>query len=899
MRTRSGETTPVQTASTSAPDALVNVTLHPDDGGDGDAPFPGLEPVTSPLDVNIDGTGGTVAGKPVWTIEQVTAHLNRTGISWTPGPNNAVPVSGSAAVINFGFFDTQDQVFENGYGYESGGSLFAFTEYFNFAAFTPAQRDATRAAIEAWDDLITTTFVETSADDADINFGNLLNAPNTQAYARLPAATLTANPAINEQIREIGGDVWVSTAQASNFQLDEGLYGIHTLVHEAGHALGLSHPGAYNAAPGLSITYPANAEYAQDTRAYTVMSYFNASSLGARHFDFNISTTVYAATPLIHDIAAIQAIYGADMTTRTGNTTYGFNSNAGRDSYDFTLTPAPVMAIWDAGGIDTLDASGYDTVQLIDLTPGALSSIGGVTAASAPTFEQTNANRAAAGYAPITLATYNANIAALIANPVVGRLTDNVGIAYGVIIENAVGGSGADAIIGNTANNVLTGNAGDDVILGREGNDTLDGGAGNDQLDGGVGADLMIGGADNDLYLVDNAADQVAEGADAGTDEVRTGLAVYTLGQNVENLTGTASTGQRLTGNGLNNVILAGAGADALDGGAGDDFLDGGAGADSLTGGTGNDVYVVDNAGDRVTEKANAGVDEVRTTLTAYVLGQNVENLTGLSATGQSLTGNTLDNIIIAGAGDDFLFGGTGFDTLRGGAGADVLDGGTADDILYGEAGADQLIGGTGDDQLSGGDDNDSLDGGTGNDTLDGGAGADVLIGGTGNDILLAGDGDDALDGGTGNDTLNAGAGADSLVGGTGNDLLLGGADNDSLFGDTGNDTLVGGAGDDVLTGGLGNDAFIIGPSSGDDRITDFRNGDVVDWSAMTAAGYDATITYSGAGVLISFEDGSSVLLEGLALRDLRGAWYEDDASAATDYGLLAARNQGDWILAA
>jgi serralysin len=120
------------------------------------------------------------------------------------------------------------------------------------------------------------------------------------------------------------------------------------------------------------------------------MSYFNASSLGARHFDFHISGTVYSATPLIHDIAAAQRIYGADMTTRTGDTVYGFNSNAGRDGYDFTKTPAPIMAIWDAGGKDTLDASGYATTQLVDLTPGSLSSIGGVTFDNAPSFEPVN-----------------------------------------------------------------------------------------------------------------------------------------------------------------------------------------------------------------------------------------------------------------------------------------------------------------------------------------------------------------------------------------------------------------------------------------------------------------------------------------------------------------------------
>jgi Ca2+-binding RTX toxin-like protein len=399
-------------------------------------------------------------------------------------------------------------------------------------------------------------------------------------------------------------------------------------------------------------------------------------------------------------------------------------------------------------------------MQLIDLRPGSLSSIGGVTLASAPTFEQTNLNRAAAGLAPVPLATYNANMAALAANPQVGRLTDNVGIAYGTIIENAVGGSGADLIFGNSVNNVLKGNAGDDVLYGLEGDDTLEGGAGNDFLDGGVGADLMIGGAGDDIYIVDNVADRIVEGRNGGVDEVRTSLATYRLANDLENLTGTSDAGQTLTGNSVANRIVGANGADRIDGGAGDDVLDGG-------------------------------------------------------------------------GGDDFIIGGSGNDSLFGRAGADILEGGSGDDVL---------------------------DGGEGNDRLDGGAGDDRLIGGSGNDIL---------DGGSGNDVLE------------------------------------GGAGDDVMTGGSGNDRFIIGPASGNDRITDFRSGDVIDWSAMTAAGIDATVTQAGRDTLITFDDGSSVLLTGVSLSSLSGNWFHDDAPGAStsaasfagDHQSSGVRVDQDWYL--
>jgi serralysin len=439
-------------------------------------------------DASLDPSAGTTHtnGKPIWGPDQIAAYLNRTGGGWGSGANHQAGGDADLTTITFGFHTSQQSLWDNGYVFRSTtGRLTAYSEYFQFAEFSEAQKAAARESMTYWDDVVAVRFVESHINDADIAFGNLTNSPTTQAYAYLP--TKSFDSLNGGQSKDLGGDVWISISQPSNFQLDEGGYGMQTMTHEIGHAIGISHPGAYNAAPGLSITYAVNAEYAQDTRSYSVMSYFNGSELGARHFDFHTSGTAFAAAPLIHDIAAAQRIYGADMTTRTGDTVYGFNSNAGRDIFDFTKTPAPVMAIWDAGGNDTLDASGYATTQLIDLTPGSLSSIGGVTFDTAPSFEQVNINRAAAGFPPLARATYDANMAALRANPIVGRLTDNVGIAYGVTIENAKGGSGVDTIIGNAAANALFGNAGDDVLNGNAGDDVLDGGLGRRPDDGRYG----------------------------------------------------------------------------------------------------------------------------------------------------------------------------------------------------------------------------------------------------------------------------------------------------------------------------------------------------------------------------------------------------------------------------
>lgn len=693
---------------------------------------PNLDRVTlSVEDASVDRLAGNQAtnGKAIWTADQAADYLNRTGANWITGANPGVQSDTNLQEITFGFHRTVDDLENNGYVYTTNGTdYFGLSEYFQFGAFSDAQKAAARIAMGFWDDVAAISFRETNIDDADITFGNLTNSPNTQAYSRLPSGTVTSNPAINAQIRDIVGDVWISAAQTSNFTFGTNGYGLNTLTHEIGHSLGLSHPGNYNFSANFTANYANGAEYYQDLRNYSIMSYWNpgdAADGTNRAYDFNIMTTGYGVTPMVHDILAIQKMYGADMTTRTGDTTYGFNSNAGKDVFDFTLNKAPIMTIWDAGGTDTLDASGYRVDQEINLTAGSLSSIGGVTYAETQdgtlTFEKVNANRAAMGYPPVTRATYDANVAALGGNATLGRMLNNVGIAYGATVENAIGGSGNDTMIGNAANNVLTGGAGNDRIGGNDGNDVLIGGVGADVLDGGVGTDTAS-------YR--DAAAGVIASLLTGTGTA--GEAAGDTFVSIERLEGGAF-GDVLTGGNNADQLFGLAGADRLDGGAGADLLDGGFGDDNLLGGVGADALFGGEGADRL----DGGNDN------------------------DSLDGGAGADTLLGGSGVDVLLGGAGDDSLDGGSDADRLEGGDGADVLLGGIGRDTLLGGAGDDRLDGGSDDDSLDGGDGADRLDGGNGRDTLLGGAGDDVLLGGNDDDRINGGLGADTLTGGFGKD------------------------------------------------------------------------------------------------------------------------------------------
>jgi serralysin len=201
---------------------------------------------------------------------------------------------------------------------------------------------------------------------------------------------------------------------------------LHTYMHEIGHALGIGHTSNSNAGTAAAI-YPDDAIWSNDSSAISIMSYFDNGENG--YYSSQGFSNVAVVTPQVADIIAMGNLYGLSTTTRVGNTTYGFNNTSGRTAFDAAQNPNVSYTIFDSAGIDTLDYSGFAGNQLINLNSEAFSNI--------------------------------------------GSLVGNVVIARGTVIENAIGGSGADRIIGNGAANTLSGHGGSDVLTGGYGTDTF------------------------------------------------------------------------------------------------------------------------------------------------------------------------------------------------------------------------------------------------------------------------------------------------------------------------------------------------------------------------------------------------------------------------------------------
>jgi len=483
---------------------------------------------------------------------------------------------------------------------------------------------------------------------------------------------------------------------------------------------------------------------------------------------------------------------------------------------------------------------------------------------------------------------------------------------------------GDDVLYGDENPNILDGGDGDDQLYGLGEDDDLIGGPGNDILDGGPGADAMAGGTGNDAYYVDQAGDAVTENAGEGTDEIRTGLATFSLAglPNVENLTGTSNSGQSLTGNGAANIVNAGSGNDFV-------FLQAG-GNDYALGNEGNDVFLFGGTLTSMDQvEGGDGVDQIvlqgnYAGGTLPILGANVSGIENLAilpgndtrfgdpgtnfydyniTITDSVLGEGVQLVIDANrlrAGEDltvdgstetdgsfFIYGGNGVDTLTGGANKDVfIFGGQGQwgsgDVVTGGAGVDQLaLRGNytivfGANQLVG---IEQIGMVSAQDTRYGALGSSysydlTMVDANVDGIQFTVDAAPLRPGET--LTFNGSAEDD------GSFRVFGGRGNDTIVGSQNGDIIAGNAGADMLTGGGGGDAFRYVATSDSttgavDRILDFLPGtDWIDLSridADTNADGNQAFHWIGsnafgtsgtpAGELRAYQAGNSWFIEG------------------------------------
>ena len=409
-------------------------------------------------------------------------------------------------------------------------------------------------------------------------------------------------------------------------------------------------------------------------------------------------------------------------------------------------------------------------------------------------------------------------------------------------IEDVIGSSHSDTIVGSDANNDLSGGGGSDVIFGGFKGGTLSGDAGNDTLYVGVGHFVIDGGSGSqDTVSWDGSNLALSPRADI-TASLLDGTASSALGTvtltDIENLEGSPFGDDHLTGDANDNHISGLNGDDTIDGGGGGvDDLDGGADTDTLR----VDAVIVSSGGTGVTIDFAAGTLVIAGTTSTIA---NFEIAYGTDANDTFVADDKGDAFHGLNGSDTFKDG-TGDDTFDGGGGTDTVDYSDSAtsvvvDLAHGAANGDgtdtltkieNIIGSAKGDILSGSSASNKILGGDGADEIHAGSAGGNYQGQGGDDTLYSGAGNDTLNGGGGNNTASwsgaaagvtaslvagtaTGAGSDTLVdiqnltGSGQGDHLTGDAGNNTIDGSGGNDAIDGGGGVDKLDGGQGRDSI-------------------------------------------------------------------------------------------
>lgn len=219
-----------------------------------------------------------------------------------------------------------------------------------FTTLTDSQKNTVKAAFDYIASITKLSFEDVSGSpttDANVYFG--ANAQtNSDGYAYLPNSFTSA--------AEQKTYVYLNKDMATRDNAVKGSYGWQTIFHELGHALGLKHPGNYNAGTGNTGAPKPYLNAAYDNQQYSIMSYNDTS----------YTTTANNRGYMLYDVAALQYLYGIKADGSTSST----------GSFSFSDPNIRYLeTIWSLKGTDKIDLSGLTSRSRINLNAGTYSSI--------------------------------------------------------------------------------------------------------------------------------------------------------------------------------------------------------------------------------------------------------------------------------------------------------------------------------------------------------------------------------------------------------------------------------------------------------------------------------------------------------------------------------------------
>lgn len=523
----------------------------------------------------------------------------------------------------------------------TGASIsYAFDAASNWTATEKAAFSSTAAL---WSAVANISLVEGASGSAQVLISRANDGTASGGQSRIfPGQTGTTNVG-----RATQGTIDIDTSVNGFGPLggalsDFGGYPYTTLVHEWGHVLGLGHGGPYDE----GVTDQSTPFSSFDNRAWSIMSYIDPPrefAWGTTRSSNGLSYANDPVTPMPLDIVGIQRIYGVAVNTPlSGGQIYGFNSNIGGEIgkyFDFNQNSRPIVTIWNKGGNNTLDLSGFSQASNVNLNAGTFSSVAG--------------------------------------------LSNNLGIAFDTRIDTTVTGAGNDAVLANDNGNFVSGGAGSDSLTGGNGNDHLYGGGavavagdGPDAINGGGGSDYIQGNAGDDQLNGEGGSDRIqgGQGNDvimgaAGNDTINGNLGndVIEGGADNDSLRGGQGNDSLVGGSG-NDIVLGDLGSDSVAGGSGIDMLAGGGGDDIFYFGAGDAAFATSSAAANMTDMIGDftdGIDRIRLSqgVPANVMqGQSFSDFAAAASSAEQMLGTQGSTSVVAlkVGNDSYIFYDTG-----------------------------------------------------------------------------------------------------------------------------------------------------------------------------------------------------------------------------------------------